>query len=145
MERSCVGFEQTECTLVLVHVWLWMYHCLVIRWTMTPSQLHTYSAPSQSHTRLLFNYNGNNIRVGFERTDGTLVLMHVWIWMCHCFVYDAPWHHRNCTLACYSTTMKMAYDSALMLMCYSTTIIITYADVGWMYGTLSCRLWTNRK
>ena len=55
MNRCRVGFWRTERTLVLVHVWIWMCHyCFGIRCTMTPSQLHA---------RLLFNYNGIDVRL----------------------------------------------------------------------------------
>ena len=120
MERYHIDFGRTDGTLVLVYVWIWMYvQLLDIRCTMTPLRLHT---------RLLFKCNGNYIRYGsavmligymeryhidFGRTGGTLVLVHVWIWMCNCLVYDAPWHHRNCTPACYSNTMAITYHTAL--------------------------------
>ena len=63
---------------------------LGVQSTMTPSDLHTC---------LILNYNRNGVlfmvdyiycvyimeryRVGFGRTGRTLVLVHVWIWMCY--------------------------------------------------------------
>ena len=110
-----------ECdTLVSVHVWIGINVQLLGIWcTVTPSQLHT---------RLLFKYNGKYVRygsavmligyieryyVGFGRTESTLVPESVWIGMCNCLVYNAPWPHRNCTLACYSNIIAIAYDTAL--------------------------------
>ena len=54
MERCCVGFGRTGCTLVLVHVRIWTCHCLVygIRCNMKTSQLHT---------RLLFKHTAMTI------------------------------------------------------------------------------------
>ena len=87
-------------------------------------------APSRLHTHLLFKYTTMAMvyasaliliecmkwyRAGFGRTVCTLLLVHLWIWMCHCLVYDALWYDRNCTLAGYSNTMTMAYVVALML------------------------------
>ena len=34
--------------------------------------------------------------VGFWITGSALVLVHVWIWLCHYLVNDALWHHHNC-------------------------------------------------
>ena len=57
MGRYHVGFGRTGCTLILLQVSIWIWHCLTeefLRCTITPSQLHT---------RVLFNYNGNDIRL----------------------------------------------------------------------------------
>ena len=59
-ERLCanvvlIDFGWTVSTFVLVHVWSRMYHCLVYD--------TLYPTPSQLHTRLLLNYNGNDIRL----------------------------------------------------------------------------------
>ena len=71
--------------------------------------------------------------VGFGRTESTLVLVYVWIGMCHYLVYDARWHHRICTLACYSNTSQWQWQ-------WHTHC--TAVDVGWMHGTVSRWLWT---
>ena len=131
MERCHAGFGQTVCTLVLVHVWVGMYVSLLdIQCTiMIPSRVW--------QTRLLFNCNGNGIQthgsalililiecmkrchVGFGRKVCTLlvlVLVHVCIWMFHCLIYNALlWHHRDCKLACYSTTTTMEHGYAVLL------------------------------
>ena len=92
---------------------------LDIRCTMIRSQLHTHvlskytiMAMAYGSVLMLIEYM-ERYRVGFGRTGSTLVLVHVGIWMCHYLVYDAPWHHRNYTLACYSTIMAITYDTAL--------------------------------
>ena len=100
------------------------YWCMVLgtQCTMIPSQLYirwylTIMAMAYGFALvlMLIEYM-ERYRVGFGRTASKLVLVHVWIWMCHCLVYDVQWHHHNCTLACYSTTIAMTYGSALVLM-----------------------------
>ena len=59
--------------------------------------------------------------VGFGRTGRTLVLVHVWIWICHDSAYNPPWHHPTCILAWYSTTIAMAY--CLWLITYIVFIL----------------------
>ena len=135
MERYHVGFGRTGRTLVLgfstcldlnvpllgVHNYT-RTHLLLKYATMTMTYGYALML-------MLIEYM-ERYRVDFERTGRTLVLVHVWIRICHCLAYDALWHHRNCTLACYSTAMTMANDSALMLM-------LNY------YGTVLCWLWTK--
>ena len=107
---------------------------LGVRCNMTPSQLHTHLLLKYTTMAMTYGYAlmlmlieyMQRYRVGFGRTVCTLVLVHVWIRICHCLAYDALWHNRNCTLACYSTTMALC-------------------DVDWIYATVLYWLWTNRK
>ena len=253
MERCCVGFAWTERTLVLMHVWIWMCHCLVydapwhksaaiqthytrryapaddnVDWihgtiscwlwtnrrsvgigacsnlnvllldvwcTMTQSQLHTRLLFKHTTTAMMahdtrfytrscwcwlniwnvvvlaldiiigcysnaLQRNGNGTwhtflhalmlmpveymewcRIGFGWTASTLVLVHVWIWMCHCLVYDAPWHDHNHIIGCYSNTPQrrwyMKHDATHPLM----MMLIEYMEwcrvgFGWAESTL---------
>ena len=97
------------------------------------------------------------------------------IWMCHCFVRDAPWHHHNCTcnynnnvvltvdekkvrwywrmfefecfIALYTTHHKtIARIHPPLFKCNSNGIrLCTDINVDWICGTVSCWLWTNSK
>ena len=67
--------------------------------------------------------------VGCKRTGSTLVLVHVWIWICHCLVYNTLWHHHICI----PSTIQLHNDVRLC------------ADIDCMYATVSCCLWMNRK
>ena len=69
MERYRVGFEWTGSTLVLAFVWIWMCHCLI--WcTMKPSQLQT---------RLVFDYNGNDVWLSAD-VDWIYGTESCWLW-----------------------------------------------------------------
>ena len=48
--------------------------------------------------------------------------------MCYYLVYAAPRHHRNYTLACYSTTMATTHVFALMLIEYMGRCIVLALD-----------------
>ena len=149
MERYGVGFGRIESKLLLVHVWIWMYHDIItiahapttqihynangllwlcvdvdwiygtiscrfwphskyvvigacpylnaslhdIRCTLAPSRLHThllikYTTMAMEYgSALIFLEYMKRCRVDVERTDSTLVLVHVLIGMCHCLVY----------------------------------------------------------
>ena len=52
MERFHFGFGRTECALVLVHIWIWMRHYILV-----------WHDRNLLHTRLLFNYNGDDIHM----------------------------------------------------------------------------------
>ena len=134
MERCRVGFWRTGSMLVLVYVWIWIYHYLWYdaTWhhhnyihmlfhydgdckllctdhtivTTRPSATHSYSTTmTMTHdSALMMNKYMERCHVGVRIPESTLVLVHIWIWMCHYLVYDALWHHQNCALACYATT-----------------------------------------
>ena len=70
--------------------------------------------------------------VGFGQTGCTLVLVHVWIWMCYYLVYDTLWNHHNCILACY--ILKYNTNRNDLWLC---------ADVDCIYGTVSWWFWMN--
>ena len=128
-----------------MHVWIWMCHCLIYD--------APWAAPQQLHTRLLFNHDGNDMRLCVDTWcwlniwNGVGVMLALdeqevrWYWYVFQFECAIAWytmhherHHDNCTPACRSTTMAMIlYGSALIF------------DVDWIYGTVSCWLWTNRK
>ena len=89
MERYRVGFDRTERTLaLLLYIWIWMFHCLV------------------NDTHLL--------HIHYATVSCWLWMNRKYVsWYCCMFefeciitsyTYDASWHHRDCTLACYSTT-----------------------------------------
>ena len=120
---------------------------LGIRYVMKPSQLYTRLPSTQIHYNDIDLWLCGDVgwtyqtvyRVGFGRTESTLVFGHVWIRMCHCLVYAAPWHDHNWTLDCYSTTMAIAHRSALVLMlleCMERNGKWLRADVDWMYATV---------
>ena len=62
--------------------------------------------------------------VGFGRTESTLLLVYVWICVCHYLIDDALWNHHKCITMGIGT----ARGSALIL-----TLI----------ESVSCWLWTN--
>ena len=79
---------------------------------------------SQLHTRLLFNYNANDIRLCADVDDDWMYIMDVVILTldkqkvrCYWFMFElecviiwcmihARYHHHNCTLTCYSYTLQ---------------------------------------
>ena len=108
MERFCVGFDWTGGTLVLVNVWMchylvlydasWHHHnwklpAIQIQWLCADVNwihiLRIYGMIS-CWTALLLMLIERMARfyVGFGRTESTLLLVHAWIRMCDCLVYD---------------------------------------------------------
>ena len=94
------------------------------------------------HTRLLLKYTTmamiynsalmlmlieymERYRVGFGWTASTLVLVHVWIQLCHCLVYNALWHHRNYTFTCHWNTLQWQWHTTLCW-CWLNTLITVY-------------------
>ena len=138
MERYRVGFGRTGCMLVLVHVWIWMCHCLVydVPWH------HCYSTVTKmtygsALVLMLIEYM-DMYHVGFGLTGCTLVLVHVWVWICHYLVYDAPWHDHNCTLGCYLNTLQRdgTWYTTLRWCWLNTWNGIVLALDGWSDSTL---------
>ena len=120
---------------------------LGIRYLVKPSQLYTCLPSTQIHYNDIHLWPRAHVdwtyetvyRVGFGRTESTLVFGHVWIGMWHCLVHAAPWHDHNWTLTWYSTTMAIAHGSALVLMlleCMEHNGKWLRAVVDWMYGTV---------
>ena len=89
--------------------------------------------------------------IGFGRTGSMLVLVHVWIRMCHCLVYV------RCTM-----TQSQLHTRLLFNYNGNCTRLCTGVNVAWMYGTQwqmaarccwlnvwngisSCCLWANRR
>ena len=66
---------------------------------------HTTLVMAYGSALMLIEYMERH-RVGFGRIGSTLVLVRVWIWMCHYLVYNTLWHDNNYTLACYSITLQ---------------------------------------
>ena len=125
--------------------------------------LFTHTTINDNYTRPRINFDVEWIHGTvscYKRTASTLTLVHVWTWICHCLVYDAPWHHRNYTLACYWTIMTITYVW-LCADAHSPAIQTHNNDDGTWHTTvrgcwfrlntyivyiyMSCWLWTNRK
>ena len=88
--------------------WCWLNVCNGIALAFNDQRVRWYWCKSKfEYFIILYTMHHDMIeymeryRVGFGRTESTLVLVHVWIWMWHCLVYDAPWRYCNCTLACF--------------------------------------------
>ena len=87
-----------------------------------------------------------------ERTASTLVLVHVWTWMYHYLVYNAPWLHHNCTITttwvwpCADThsptiqTHKNGDGTRLWLILTEYILCLNVV----LYDVV-CWLWTSRK
>ena len=138
MERYRVGFGRSVGISARLKL---NVSLLCIRCTLTLTHLHTrllfkHTTTAMTHgsARIFAEYKYcvymERYPVDFGRTGSTLVLVHVWIRMYHCFVYDALCHHRNCTLACHSTTMAMPYDSAPMLIEYMELCRVGFGRTG---------------
>ena len=100
-----VGFGWTGSTLlVLTHVYIWMCHYLT-SWYHRNCTLYCYwtTIPMAYGSAL----NMERYRVGFGRTESTLVVVHVWIWICHCSAYDA---HRNWTCNYNDNDVRLCAD-----------------------------------
>ena len=119
-------------TYITVLCWLWtnrVHQYVGIGWCLNLNvsllSVRCTMARSQLYTQLLFKHTTTwdttlltlilmlieymeRCRVGFGHTAGTLLLVHVWIRVCHCFAYDTLWNHRNCILACHSKHATMA-------------------------------------
>ena len=141
MERSRVGFGRTVCTLVLVHVWIQVLLLSVIAW-YDPLNI----TPSQLHTRLLFNYNGDGIWTRADVNDD-------WIWNCIVLVLDDRTYvcigaclNLNLWLLGIRCTMTPSRLHTRLLINYNgnDTRLCADVDVDWIYGTVSCWLWTDR-
>ena len=139
MERNRVGVGRTGSTLIFAHVWNEMLcHCLVYdaTWHHCNCVLREYTTMKMIYGSALISMLLAYIErchVGFNRTGSTLILAHIRIWICHCIVHGALWHHRNYALACYSNTLQWQWH------------IWHCVDIDWMYGTVSCWLWLHRK
>ena len=134
--------------LVVVHVWIWMCNYLVNdKLCMSSSQLHIrlffkYTTTAMTYGSVLITMLIEYVEryhVGFRRAvcTSTLILVHVWICMCHWLVYDTPWHHawrhRNYSFVWCSTTMTITHDSAPMLIGYVERYLVGF---GWPGRTL---------
>ena len=94
----CVDFELTESMSVLLHVWLWMYHYLIMvhhdTFTWLLFKYTTMAITSGSALLLMLVEYTKRYRVGFGWTVCTLVLVHVWILTCNtwlCADVDVTW------------------------------------------------------
>ena len=143
MERCRVGFGWTGSTLVSVHVWIWMCHCVIYDtpWhAMAPSQLYTRLPP--------FNYNGNDILL-------CACIDVDWIWICIMWALDEQtvrWYigaclNVNVSLLGFRCTMIPSQLHTRLLFNYNDNDIRPCAciDVDWIYGYVSFWLWTNRQ
>ena len=139
VERYCVAFDHTGSTLLLVHVWFWTCNCIVYDadWH---HRLHTHTHLLIKYTTMAMAFDSALIslaymeryRVGFGRPVGTLVLVHVWIWMCHyCLVWCAV------TPSQLHTHLLCKYNGNDIRFCADL-------DFDWMHGTISRWRWTNR-
>ena len=105
VERYRVGFERTGCTLILIGACLYLYDA---QWNHHNCKLACYSTTmvmTYGSALILIEYI-ERYRAGVGGTESTLILVHDWIWMRHCLVYDALWRHRNYTLICYSNALR---------------------------------------
>ena len=123
-----------ECVITWYTVYdaLWHYHNCTLTCYSTAIAMPHGSALMFVLIKCLERYH-----VGFGWTAGTLVLVHVWIWMCHYLVYDAPWKTRlelQTRLLLFNDN-----DNDILRLCADVD------DNSIWYGTISCWLSTNRK
>ena len=83
-------------------------------------------------------------RVVFGRAESALILVHVWIWMCHYLAHDTqfmtPLLELHTCLLFKHTTTAVAYGTRVCADFY-----FVWTHILRMYGTVSCRHLTNRK
>ena len=90
--RQYVGIECVVCYLLYDALWHGHNCTLACYWNTIQWQWwHTALRWCCLHVCMERRF------VGFGRIVRTLVWVDIWIWMCHCLVYDAPWNHRNWT------------------------------------------------
>ena len=123
MERYRVGFGRTVCTLVLVHVWIWM---LIHQETIIITPL----------LRLLFKYNANGTWSCAD-VDGIYGTVPCWLWTNSLYV------GIGACLNIQRTMTPSQLHTHLLFNCNDNDIWLC-ADVDWIYGTVSYWFWTNR-
>ena len=140
--RFCADIDWIYAT---VSCWLWTNSWYVgisvclnvsligIRCTMTPAHLHT---------RLLFNYNDNDIRLCFD-IDWIYATVSCWLWTSREYVGISVC--LNVSLIGIRCTMAQAYLHTRLLFNCNDNDIRLCVDVDWIYATVSCWLWTNRE
>ena len=133
----CIYYRTVSC-------WLWTNRKYVLVYDTLVSRLHGCRFWLNTNTYIVYM---ERYRLGFRRTGSTLVLVHLWIWVCHYLVYKASWHHHNYTLPCYSTSMTMAFGSVLThtrLLFKHTTTAMTHDSALMLIEFIYCAFIVKR-